>query len=83
MTITTKLEDVTTTGARIGVHIKKEKPKKNEDIPETLNNVVDDLYSAMEIISILRALKDYNEMSFNIAMEHFIEEELSNGESVR
>lgn len=83
MTITTKLEDVTTKGAKIGVHIKTERPKRAEDVPEMLSNVVDDLYHTMEIVSILRALKDYNEKAFSMAMEHFIEEELSDGESVR
>lgn len=82
MTITTNLEDVTTTGAKIGVHIHRERPEKAEGIPEILDNIVGDLYETMEIVSILRALKDCNEKAFNTAMEHFIEEELSNGESV-
>lgn len=78
MTITTKLEDVTTEGAKIGVHIKKERLKKAEGIPDMIENIVGDLYDTMEIVSILRALKDYNEGAFNLAMEHFIEEELKN-----
>lgn len=77
MTITTKLEDVTIKGAKIGVHIKTERPKRAEDVPEIVSNVVDDLYHTMEIVSILRALKDYNEIAFNSAMEHFIEEEIA------
>jgi hypothetical protein len=83
MKIETILEDVTTKGAKIGVHIHKAKLEKPEDMPEILVNIVGDLYDTMEIISILKALKDYNEKAFNMAMEHFIEEELSDGESVR
>ena len=83
MTITTKLEDVTTEGTKIGVHIHRERPERPEGIPEILDNIVGDLYESMEIISILRALKESNEIAFNSAMEHFIEEELNNGESVR
>lgn len=82
MTITTKLEDVTTEGAKIGVHIKKKQLEKPEGIPEMLDCIVSDLYETMEIVSILRALKDYNEKAFNMAMEHFIEEELGDDKSV-
>lgn len=83
MTIKTELCGVTEKGANIGVRIKKERPEKLEGIPEILDNVFSDLYETMEIVSILKALKDSNEKAFNVAMEHFIEEELSDGESVR
>lgn len=82
MTIKTELCDVTEKGANIGVHIKKERPEKLEGIPDILDNIFGDLYETMEIVSILTALKDSNEKAFNAAMEHFIEEELSDGESV-
>jgi hypothetical protein len=83
MTITTELCGVTKKGTNIGVRIKRERPERPEGIPEILDNIVGDLYETMEIVSILKALKDSNEKAFNIAMEHFIEEELSDGESVR
>lgn len=78
MIIETELNDVTETGANIGVHIKRERPEKAEDIPEILNNIFGDVYETMEMVSILKALKDCNEMAFKCAMEHFIEEELLN-----
>lgn len=82
MTITTNLEDVTTKGTKIGVHIQRAKFETPEDMPEVLDNIVSDLYETMEIVSILKALKDCNEKAFNTAMEHFIEEELGDGKSV-
>lgn len=80
MTITTKLEDITTKGVNIGVHIHKEKPHKVEGIPEALGDMFADVYESMEIRSILKALKDENEMAFNHAMEVFIEGELTEAE---
>ena len=83
MKITTKIEEVDGIMTKLGVHIEKEKRPQIEEFPEMLNNIMDDLIETMEISSILRALKESNEKAFNVAMEHFIEEELSDGESVR
>lgn len=83
MKITTKIEEVNGSMMKVGVHIEKEKRPQLEELPEILNNIMDDLIETMEISSILRALKESNEKAFNVAMEHFIEEELKDGESVR
>lgn len=80
MTITTKLEDITTKGVNIGVHIHEEKPHKVEGIPDSLGDMFADIYESMEILSILKALKDKNEIAFSHAMEIFIEGELTEAE---
>lgn len=70
MIINCKIEDIDDNGAaKCGVHIERNSP----DIP-----VLSDLYESIEIASILRALRDCNKMAFNVAMEKFVEEELSN-----
>lgn len=70
MIINCKIEAIDDKGsAKCGVHIERNSP----DIP-----VLTDVYEAIEIASILRALRDCNKMAFNAAMEKFIEEELSN-----
>lgn len=83
MRITTKIEEIEGSRTKVGVHIEKEKRPQLEELPEFFNNFMDDLIETMEISSILRALKESNEKAFNVAMEHFIEEELKDGESVR
>lgn len=72
MTITCKPESMTEEGVSLGVKISVNKEIKN------LSDAVKVTYEAMEILSILRCIKDYNSDAFHIAMEHFIEEELSN-----
>ena len=42
------------------------------------NAFLTDFYEAMQYASILRGMRDHNKKAFNAAMEHFIEEELSN-----
>lgn len=71
MKIETRIEDVRKEGASISVKIR---PDNMDSIPDILQGG----FIAMNIVSILRALKDYNEKAFNIAMENFIEEELKN-----
>lgn len=80
MIIETNLCDVTDKGANIGVTIHKAKSKKLNELPETLNNLFDGVYMSMEIVSILRALKEYNEGAFNHAMDIFVTEELAEAE---
>ena len=73
MIIKCKPEDVTTEGVKLGVKISQDGVWK--DAPDGFK----DVYEAMEINTIFKCLKDYNEDAFNLAMEHFIEEELKNG----
>lgn len=80
MKIWTELESVNDSGlTKVGVHIENKKSEGDGIIDQILDGVV----TTMEIVGILRALKEYDNKAFNVAMEHFIEEELSNGESVR
>lgn len=72
MTITCKPESMTEEGVSLGVKISVNKEIK------TLSEPIKDTYEAMEILSILRYIKEYNIDAFHIAMEHFIEEELKN-----
>lgn len=77
MRIETEIHDVTEAGVNIGVHIHKEQLGKVKDIPEELNVIFRDIYETMEIVSILKSLKDNNEVAFSHAMDIFNEEELS------
>ena len=78
MKITTEWNDVTTEGVNIGVRIHRERPEKSEDGTDPIGDLIADVYDTMEIVSILKALKDSNVKAFNKAMEHFITEELKN-----
>ncbi len=80
MIITTTLDEVNRERAQIGVSIKGERRKIKDGAPDLLNDIVGDMFETMEISSILKALKDYNESAFNMAMEHFIEKELAEAE---
>lgn len=62
--------------AKVGVHIEGRKSKANGMI----DHIFDGVINTMEISGILKALKEYDEIAFNIAMERFIEEELSEAE---
>lgn len=77
MKIITEWNDITTEGVNIGVRIKKERPEKSEDGTDFIGDIIADVHDTMEIVSILKALKDFNENAFNKAMECFIEEELN------
>lgn len=78
MKITTEWKDINTMGVNIGVRITKERPEKAEDGTDPIGDIIADVYDTMEIVSILKALKESNEKAFNKAMERFIEEELAN-----
>lgn len=82
MKIWTEIEEVDGTQTKVGVHIERTERPKLKDIPDFMNFIMSDLIDTMEISSILKALHESNEKAFNVAMEHFIEEELSDGESV-
>ena len=70
MIIKCKIEDIDDNGeAKCGVHIERNSP----DVP-----MLSDVYESIEISSRLRALRDCNKIAFHVAMEKFIEEELSN-----
>lgn len=71
MRIETKVNDITKEGVEIAVHMRF---NKMSDVPEFIRN---EIISA-DILAILRALKGKEEKAFMDAMEHFIEEELSN-----
>lgn len=77
MKITTVWNDVTTKGVNIGVRITRERPEKAEDGTDPIGDMIADVYDTMEIVSILKAIKESNENAFNKAMERFIEEELA------
>lgn len=75
MTITTEWRDATMEGVDVGVRIKKERPNIEEGTP--IGGILAEMYDFIEILSILRALKDNSETAFNKAMDSFIQEELA------
>ena len=79
MKIWTELESVNDSGlTKVGVHIESQK----SECDGIIDTMIDGVITTMEIVGILRALKDYDNKAFNLAMQHFIEEELTNGKSV-
>lgn len=71
MKIETKVNGTTKDGVEIIVHMRY---NKMSDVPEFMRNEI----ISTDILAILRALKGKEEKAFSVAMEHFIEEELSN-----
>ena len=77
MKIWTELESMKNSGeTKIGAHIESRK----RDSDNIIDHVLDGAMATMEIIGILRALKEYDKIAFNVAMENFIEEELAEAE---
>ena len=77
MKIWTELEHINDSGkAKVGVHVES----KKRDADGIIDHGLDGVVSTMEIIGILNALKEYDNVAFNIAMERLIEEELAEAE---
>lgn len=77
MKIWTELEPIKGSGqTKVGVHIEANK----RDADNIIDHILDGAVATMEIVGILNALKEYDKVAFNVAMEHFIEEELAKAE---